>query len=131
MIGSKKNEIIDEGLELEGMIGTYYDIKVNRNDENKLKQASIKKAGKTIQQGNFGSETGTLLLQDLFFTGAVQESYQLFARDTQGNENQSELLLTIRIPNIVIEQIEQISGWEEGIENPVQIQAKLENDIDD
>lgn len=131
LIRSKKNEIIDEGLELEGMIGTYYDIKVNRNDESKLKQASIKKAGKTIQQGNFGSETGTLLLQDLFFTGAIQESYQLFARDTQGNENQSELLLMIRVPSIAIEQIEQISGWKDGVENPVQIQAKLENDIDD
>ncbi len=77
------------------MIGTYYDIKVNRNDESKLKEASIKKAGKIIQQESFESETGTLLIKDLFFTGATQERYQLFARDTQGNENQSELLLTI------------------------------------
>ncbi len=131
LIRSKKNAIIDEGLELEGVIGTYYDIKVNRNDESKLKEASIKKAGKIIQQESFESETGTLLIKDLFFTGATQERYQLFARDTQGNENQSELLLTIWLPSIAIEQIEQISGWKEGIENPIQIQAKLEKDIDD
>lgn len=131
LIRGKKNTIIDEGLELEGMIGTYYDIKVNRKDENKLKQATIKKAGKTVQKADFESETGTLQIKNLFFTGAIQESYQLFARDSQGNESRNELLLTIGVPSITIEQIEQISGWKEGIENPIQIQAKLEKDIDD
>ena len=73
---------------------------------------------------------GTLRLKDLFFTKEQTKHYTISAKDSEGNEKVEDISLSIKIPEITIEHIQQVSGWKEGIENPMLITSELEKDID-
>lgn len=130
LIRNRKPLVVDQGLDLEGFIGSYYDLKITRTDETKVRIATIKEKEKLIAEKDINAPEGTIILKDLFFTQEQIKHYQISAKDSQGNETTEEVSLTIKIPNITIENIDRFSGWKEGIENPILISSRLETDID-
>lgn len=121
---------MDEGLDLEGMVGSYYDLKVTRKDNAKVCPAWIKEGERLIAEKEINAPEGSLIIKDLFFTKEEERSYEIGAKDCQGNETEEKVQLQIKIPQIHITDIEQYSGWKEGIENPILIHSELETDID-
>lgn len=121
---------MDEGLDLEGMVGSYYDLKVTRKDNAKVCPAWIKEGESLIAEKEINAPEGSLIIKDLFFTKEEERSYEIGAKDCQGNETEEKVQLQIGIPQIHITDIEQYSGWREGIENPILIHSELETDID-
>ena len=130
LIRIKKPVVEDEGFDLKGFIGSYYDLQVTRTDNHMVRRAKIEENGKTLAQKDINAPSGTITLKNLFFTEAQVRNYVISAIDSQDNEKEEEVTLEINIPKITIEDIQRFSGWKEGIENPVLISSALERDID-
>lgn len=130
LIRSKKNLVVDEGNQLEGFVGTYYDLEVEREDNVQVGKVSISEGTGMSHSTNIAAPKWKIRLQNLFFTGNVEKTYNLFGQDSEGNQTQDTINLSITTPGISIEKITRFSGRREGIENPILITSMLETDID-
>lgn len=130
LIRNRKPAIEDEGLDLQGYIGSYYDLRITRTDDLLVTTANIEENWKIIAKKNINASKGDIIIKNLFFTKEETKHYTIFAKDSEGNERKETINLDIKIPTITIENIEQISGRKEGIENPILITSELEKDID-
>ncbi len=130
LIRNRKPLVVDEGFDLEGFIGSYYDLKVTWTDNVLVRHASIYEGEKRIAHETINAAEGTITLRDLFFTKSQVKNYTITALDSEGNKKSEEVSLEIKIPKISIENIERFSGRREGIQNPVLISSTLETDID-
>ena len=130
LIRKRKSAIEDEGLDLQWYIWSYYDLEITRTDDTLITTAYIQENKKQIMKKAINASEGTLTLKDLFFTKEQTKHYTVSAKDSEGNEKIESISLNIKIPEITIENIQQVSGWKEGIENPILITSELEKDID-
>lgn len=132
LIRSKTSAVVDEGLDLEGFVGTYYDLKIIWSDNVKVANASISsQEGKLIKEAQINAQEWAMIIKEQPFRQASEKSYRISAKDSEWNESTEEITLTIRVPEITIEHIEQYSGRKEGIEQPILITSELETDIDE
>ena len=131
LVRSKKSEIAWYGNNLEGFVGTYYDLKINREDATKIEKLQIKEGDKILVSKSLWTTGGSISLENLFFTGIQTRLYTATAVDSQGNEAIENISLEIKTPNITIENVERYSGYREGIKDPVIIHSVLETDIDE
>ena len=131
LVRSKKSEIAWYGNTLEGFVGTYYDLKIDREDATKIEKVQIKEGDKILVSKSLWTTGGSISLENLFFTGIQTKLYTATAVDSQGNEAIENISLEIKTPSITIENVERYSGYREGIKNPVIIHSVLETDIDE
>ena len=131
LVRSKKSEIAWYGNNLEGFVGTYYDLKIDREDATKIEKLQIKEGDKILVSKSLWTTGGSISLENLFFTGLQTRLYTATAVDSQGNEAIENISLEIKTPNITIENVERYSGYREGIKDPVIIHSVLETDIDE
>ena len=131
LVRSKKSEIAWYGNNLEGFVGTYYDLKIDREDATKIEKLQIKEGDKILVSKSLWTTGDSISLENLFFTGLQTKLYTATAVDSQGNEAIENISLEIKTPNITIENVERYSGYREGIKNPVIIHSVLETDIDE
>lgn len=132
----KNNEVVDEWLDLEWYVWTYYNLKITRSDETKVRQTKLfEKNGKNntdelLYEKDFDKFSWIIILPDLFFTKTQVKEYTIYAVDSQWNETEETIKLQISVPWISIENIERLDGYKEWIKNPVSITSELEIDID-
>ena len=128
---SKKSEVTSYGNELEGFVGTYYDLKIKREDSVRVEKVEIKEGNKILASKVLSSTGGIISLENLFFTKKQIKHYTATAIDSEGNEAIEDIALDIKVPEISIENVERFSGYKEGIKNPIIIHSVLETDIDE
>lgn len=125
-----KKEIVDQGNQIEGWVGSYYDLIIDREDNLMIDTAKISSKNKVLKSVRIGKQKGETRLENLFFTWAQQLLYTIEAIDTEGNETQESINLTIQVPSIQIENISRFSGRKEWILNPVLISSSIDQEID-
>ncbi|MDR0607403.1 MAG: hypothetical protein LBG52_03435 [Candidatus Peribacteria bacterium] len=118
-------EIVNEGDALEGVIGTHYNLVINRADNVLLTNMDIKYKGQTLTTTELQAQTGTIAIENLFFTGATSQQYQISATDHFGNTTTKAITLTISIPDITITNVEKTTDTQ------AVITAELSQDIDE
>ena len=132
----KNNEVVDEWFDLEWYVGTYYNLKITRSDETKVRQTKLfekdekNNTGKLLHEKDFDKFSWIIILPDLFFTKTQVKEYTIYAVDSQWNETEETIKLQILVPWISIENIERLEWYKEWIKNPVSITSELEIDID-
>lgn len=69
----KGNEVIDNWFDLEWYVGTYYNLRITRYDETKVRETKLierdseNNTGKVLNERDFDAFTGIILIPDLFF----------------------------------------------------------------
>jgi len=132
----KDNEVIDDWYDLDWYVGTYYNLRITRFDETKVRETKLMErdtknnTGKVLNERDFDSFTWVILLPNLFFTEKGTKTYKISAIDSQGNDTEETINLNIQIPWISIEDIIRNEWFKEGIKSPVSIISELETDID-
>lgn len=126
----KNNQIRDQGNQLEGRVGTYYDLEIERKDNLQVEQVSLKQGEKTLISTIIGKPQGSIRLPNLFFTKEQELKYLIEGSDSEGNSVQETISLKIKVPKIEISDITRLSGRAEGIKNPVLITSTIEQEID-
>lgn len=110
LIRSKTAAIVDDGFDLEGFIGTYYDIKITWTDNVQVNNTAVyTKEKKLIKETNMNAKEGTLIIKENPFKKEIKKSYLITANDSEGNETTEEITLSIQTPKISIKSIEQYS----------------------
>ena len=132
----KGNEVIDNWFDLEWYVGTYYNLRITRFDETKVRETKLierdseNNTGKVLNERDFDAFTGIILIPDLFFKKKETKIYKINAVDSQGNDIEETINLNIEIPWISIEDIVRNDWYKEWIKGPVSIISELETDID-
>ena len=130
LIRKTKKTIADQGAELNGYVGTYYDLRIERKDNVLVNNANIKENNKILTSKIINSQKWDILLENLFFTEPQTRYYEVSAVDSEGNEVSEQIALTIDSPLISIEDVSRFSWRKEWLKNPIQIDALLNTDID-
>lgn len=130
LIRKTKNTIADQGTDINWYVGTYYDLRIEREDNVLIKDTNIKQDNKILTSKIINAQKWDILLKNLFFTSPQTLNYEVSATDSEGNEVIEQISLTIETPLISIENISRLSWRKEGLKNPVQINALLDTDID-
>ena len=132
----KSNEVIDEWLDLEWYVGTYYNIRITWYDETKVRETKLieedpeNNTWKVLNEKDFDNFKWVVLIPNLFFTKKEKKVYTIIAVDSQGNETEERIELDIQVPGISIENIVRSEWYKDGIKGPVSILSELETDID-
>lgn len=127
----KKYEAEDQGNNLEGRVGSYYDLHIAREDNVQVDQVELQQEGKTLVSKVIGKPKGEIRLQNLFFTRAEELNYIIKWKDTEGNSIQETITLKIKIPKIKIDNISRLTGRAEGLQKPIIIDSSIEQEIDE
>ncbi len=121
----KTNTEVSSGVTHEGYINTHYTLKSIWTDNVAVKKMIVQKDGKTIAEKDNYSQTGTIDITGLFYTGTVQENYTFIALDQNGNVAKEIVTLEIKIPEIEVIDLKK-SGKE-----TADIIAQISNDMDE
>ncbi len=119
------NKAISTGIIHEGVINTNYTLKSIRTDEVTVKKMIIQQDWITKLEKENDSQTGTLDLWWLFFTGTNEQTFDFIAIDQNNNITKETVRLTITIPEIEIIDLQK-SG-----EETADIIAQITNDMDE
>jgi hypothetical protein len=122
---SSTKETVSEGDTLDGFVGTHYNLIVNRTDNVLLTKMEIKAKGETLKTVELQAQSGTISINNLFFTGAQSQQYQFSATDHFGNTTTKDITLAIDLPDITITNIEKSTDTQ------AVITAELSQDIDE
>jgi hypothetical protein len=118
-------ETISQGDALEGFVGTHYNLVMNWTDNVLLTKMDVKYKGETLKTIDLQAQTGTITIENLFFTGATSQQYQFSATDHFGNTTTKDITLTIALPAVTITNIEKITDTQ------AVITAELSQDLDE
>lgn len=118
-------EEVSSWTNLEGYVGTYYNLIMEGIDNVALKKLEIEQNNTIIAEKETNQTKDTISLENLFFTGTQVQKYILHTTDRQGTSNSHEITLNIKVPEIAITNIEQLS------ETWASIHAEISQDIDE
>lgn len=121
----KTSTSVSSGVAHEGYINTHYTLKSIWTDNVAVKKMVIQKDGETIAEKDNYSQTGTIDITGLFYTGTVQENYTFIALDQNGNIAKEIVTVDIKIPDIEVIEFKR-SG-----EKTADIIAQISNDMDE
>lgn len=116
---------MSSGTSLEGYVGTHYNLIMEGIDNVALKKLEIEQNGNILAAKETNQAQDTISLPNLFFTGVQNQKYILHSTDRQGNTNDQEITLNIKVPDLTITNIEQESN------TTASITAELSQDIDE
>ncbi|MDR2540444.1 MAG: hypothetical protein LBD11_01330 [Candidatus Peribacteria bacterium] len=85
----------------------------------------IKSKGEIIKTVDLQAQSGSISINNLFFTGVQSQQYQFSATDHFGNTTSKDITLNIALPDITITNIEKST------ETQAVITAELSQDIDE
>lgn len=85
----------------------------------------VQKDGETIAEKDNYSQTGTIDITGLFYTGTVQENYTFIALDQNGNIAKEIVTVDIKIPDI------EVIDFKKNGEKTADIIAQISNDMDE
>lgn len=117
------NAIVAEWDVLEGLVGTYYSLKITWEDNVQVKEITLETPLQSFKK-EINAQSWSFLLNWLFFTGADTLQYYTTAIDSMGNTTEQNISLYITVPEVEIESIDTTEKW-------WIITATLSNDIDE
>lgn len=119
------NEAISTGNTHEWRINTNYTLKAYREDMVAVTHMTIEHNGHTIYSKTWTNITGSVEIPNLFFTGAMEDTYTFKATDANNNISKEVVKLKIQIPEINITDVRKID------DQNAEIIAEIENDLDE
>ncbi|MCX6825442.1 MAG: VCBS repeat-containing protein [candidate division SR1 bacterium] len=119
------SEAISTGLVHEGYINTSYTLKSIRTDNVIVAKMIIQKDGKTLLEKDNQSQTGTIDLGGLFFTGDTEQNFDFIAIDQNNNITKQNISVNIATPDIEVLDVKKTG------EATADIIAKISNDLDE
>jgi len=119
------NEAISTGNMHEWYINTNYTLKSIWNDNVIVFKMIVKKDWLVIIEKENNTQTGTIDVGWLFFTGTNQQTFEFIAIDQNNNVAKEIVTLSIKIPDIQVIDIKK-SG-----EETADVIAKISNDMDE
>ncbi|HBB03413.1 TPA: hypothetical protein DCZ39_00705 [Patescibacteria group bacterium] len=101
------NEAINTGNTFQGYINTTYTLKSIWTDNVIVAKMIIQQNGKTLLEKDNQSQTGTIELGGLFFTGDTQQSYDFITIDQNNNITKETVTLSIETPDIEVMDVKK------------------------
>ena len=118
-------ETMSTGSYHEWYINTHYTLKSLRTDNVAVTKMIVQQDGEIMGEKNNDTQTWTLNIEGLFFTGITETTFDFIAIDQNNNITKESVTVSIKIPDIEILNLKKT--WEETTE----VIAEISHDVDE